>query len=132
MPFYTYKSTLSGETIDVFQGMNDKHEYRGENGEEDFWVRVYHKPLVVIDPVSSSIDPHSSRDFVEKTRGKNGTIGDLLDLSAELSEKRGGASGKDPVKRKYFDDYKERTGKSHVRDKPSKIEKNGVTIDFSD
>ena len=130
MPFYTYKNTNTGETIDVFQGMNDKHEYRGENKNEDCWIRVYHKPGVSIDPALSSIDPYSSRDFIEKTRDKQGTVGDLLDLSAELSEKRAGTSGQDPVKRKYFDDYKSKTGSSHIKDKPSKIEKNGVVVNF--
>ena len=129
MPLYTYKNTETGEVVDVLQGMNDKHVYHGESGTEHCWIRVYHKPCVSIDPALSTIDPYSSEDFVNRTREKNGTIGDLIDLSAELSEKRAGTTGQDPVKKKYFDDYKKRTGARHVKDKPSKIEKNGIIID---
>jgi hypothetical protein len=56
-------------------------------------------------------------DFAEYTKNHRGTIGDLWDRSAELSEKRSKIYGKDPVKDKYFKDWsKKRKGKKHPLD----------------
>ena len=59
-----------------------------------------------------------AKDFVEKTRNKSGTIGDLWDMSKELSEKRKKKHGKDPILQKYYKNYsKERNGMKHDNDK---------------
>ena len=128
MPLYTYYRESTGEYRDVFQSMNEEHQYFGENGSEDDWRRVYHAPNMSID---SNIDPNNPRDFVNKTANKKGTMGDLLDRSKELSEKRASKLGtEDPIKRKFFDNYaKERNGKKHLNDvKP--FEKNGFKVDY--
>jgi len=61
-----------------------------------------------------------------------GTYGDLLDYSSELSEKRAEqAGGVDPLKRKYFDEYKKKTGgKRHLKDVPKKVDTKNATIEF--
>jgi hypothetical protein len=60
-----------------------------------------------------------------------GTYGDLLDYSAELSEKRASKDGEDPLKRKYFEEYKKkRGGKKHLKDVPKKIETKNYKIEF--
>lgn len=129
MPLYIYENKETGEIREVFQNMKDKHEYFGEVGNEDSWKRVFTVPQASID---SEIDPFKPSDFVEKTGKKKGSYGDVLDRSAELSEKRADLNGGiDPIKRKYFDDYsKERNGAKHHLDRPKKIEGKGFVAEF--
>lgn len=129
MPVYTYKRKSTDEHCDVFQSMNDKHEYFGENGDEDDWIRVFYSPCASID---SQIDPFSSKQFAEKTGTKKGTYGDLLDRSAEMSNRRAElAGGKDPVKEKYFENYsKERKGAKHPEQMKS-FESKTVKVDYN-
>lgn len=111
--------------------MKDYKHYKGENGDEDFWERVYELPQLNTSG-GAKIDPFDNKSFVNKTGNMKGTYGDLMDYSAELSEKRAAqAGGEDPLKRKHFDNYKKQTGKKHLRDKPKKIETKNATIDFS-
>jgi hypothetical protein len=116
MPIYTYFRESTEEFIDVFQGMNDVHEYKGADGNEYDWKRVYYSPQMAMD---TQIDPFSSKQFNDRTRDKKGTVGHMLDYSAEMSDKRASqAGGVDPVKQKYFDNYaKERRGARHNLEK---------------
>ena len=101
MPIYTYFRESTEEFVDVFQGMNDVHEYKGADGNEYDWKRVYYSPQMAMD---TQIDPFSSKQFNDRTRDKKGTVGHMLDYSAEMSDKRASqAGGIDPVKQKYFD-----------------------------
>ena len=52
--------------------------------------------------VSTEVDPFNPNSFIEKTGNMKGTVGDMMSLSEELSEKRAAQSkdGKDPVKEK--------------------------------
>lgn len=111
--------------------MKDYKHYRGENGNEDFWERVYDIPQVNIGN-AKVVDPFDNKSFVDKTGKMSGRYGDILDYSSELSDKRAAlAGGEDPVKRKYFDDYKKKTnGKKHIKDRPKKIETKNATIEF--
>ena len=84
MPIYIYKHPSEEIYREVLQSMNDVHEYF-EDGTQ--WNRVFLVPNASID---SSINPYSQNDFVNKTANKKGTMGDLMDLSAELSAKRFG------------------------------------------
>jgi hypothetical protein len=94
MPLYTYQHPKTGKTIDVVQSMNDQHVYFDENGTE--WKRVFYPVSFAFD---TKIDPHDPNAFVKKT-DKGGTIGDIMDLSKEMSEKRGGDKN-DEVKMKH-------------------------------
>lgn len=108
MPNYLYANPLTGEIKEVFQGMNEKHEY-SENGVQ--FIREFTKPQASFD---SKIDCMNSRDFVEKTGRKKGSVGNLFDASKEASLKRIEKIGKDPIKEKYFQEYsKKRKGKKH-------------------
>ncbi len=125
MPLYLYQNEETGEIKEILQGMNDKHEYYQDG---IAWKRIFTIPNASID---TTIDPHSAKDFVNKTGSKKGTVGDMMDLSAELSEKRASATGEDPVKRKFFDDYKKKNkGKKHLKDTPKKIETKSAIIEF--
>jgi len=110
MPLYAYRHPDTGEEKDVLQGMNDEHIYIDEFGTQ--WKRVFNVPHASI---NSKIDPFNQSQFAESTGSKKGTMGDMFDYSAEMSQRRAEkAGGVDPVKQKYLDDYSKRTnGKKH-------------------
>ncbi len=125
MPIYIYKHPEEDIYEEVVQGMNDPHVFSKEGVE---WQRVFLSPNAAI---SSDADPFSSNSFVEKTANMKGTFGDMMDYSAELSEKRAEKSGgEDPLKRKMFSDYEKRVGKKHIADKKTTFEKNGIKVDL--
>lgn len=131
MPIYTFEHPENGNTIDVVQSMNEKHEYFDEDGLQ--YKRVYYSPNMSID---SQIDAFSSKDFAEKTRDKKGTIGDLLDKSKELSEKRGGERS-DPVLKNFYSSYEKQNGIKHsnqiksekLESANNKLKKFGISIE---
>lgn len=133
MPLYLYKNKETGETAEVFQGMNDVHEYNGPNNDEyGLWERVFLAPHSSID---TKVDPFDKGKFVASTVDKKDTYGDLFERSREASEKREKIMGKDPVKEKYYEDYsKKRGGAIHPdiqkRKLKEKLNKKGVNIEL--
>ena len=83
MPLYTYEHPVTSETIDVIQSMKEQHVYVDEK--EVQWKRVFHSPRANID---SQIDPFDNKAFVNNTKDKKGTYGDVMDCSKEMSQKR--------------------------------------------
>jgi hypothetical protein len=128
---YQFKNKKNGKIIDVVMSMKDYKPYRGEKGNEDFWERIYDVPQVNLGD-AKIVDPFDNKAFVNKTGNMSGRYGDLLDYSSELSDRRAAlAGGEDPLKRKYFNDYKKKTnGKKHVKDRPKKIDMKNATIEF--
>jgi len=120
MPIYIYKHPEKEEYIEVLQGMNDEHVY-----EQDglAWERVFLAPNASID---SDVDPFNGRQFVDVTAAKKGTMGDMLDYSKELSQKRASVNGGvDPVKEKYYKKYSdERNGAKHPQQMKEQLSKN--------
>ena len=112
MPIYVYQHPATEEYIEIFQGMNDEHQYQDDDGTQ--WNRVFLVPNAAIDIES---DPFDNAKFIEKT-ANGGTMGELWERSSEMSEKRAAQSGGvDPLKKKYFKDYaKKRKGEKHPRD----------------
>jgi len=52
------------------------------------------------------IDPFSEKQFLERTSKGSGTLGELFDRSAELSQMRAEKTGNgDPLRRKIYDRY---------------------------
>lgn len=128
MPIYIYKHPSLEQYIEEVQGMNDKHVYFDSDGLE--WKRVFTIPNASID---SQIDPHSSRDFVNKTANKKGSMGDIMDYSKELSYQRAEKNGGiDPVKENYYKDYSsKRNGAKHMDQMKSAAKNNGqINVDF--
>lgn len=104
MPTYSYIDDDTGEVYDVFQKMEDVHEYY-HNGKK--LRRIYYVPNASID---TNVDSESA--FIEKTGKMKGTVGDIQDYARDLSEKRGGYH--DPIRQKYFKEYsKKRGGRKH-------------------
>lgn len=130
MPIYLFQHPVTKEISEVFQTMNQEHTLFDEKGIK--YERLYTSPNCSID---SKIDPFSSRDFAEKTRNKKGTIGDLLNKSKELSEKRGGDSS-DPVLKNYLSSYEREKGVKHtseikkekINSANKKLKKFGISV----
>lgn len=104
MPYYSYKNETTGEVKDVFQNMDDEHSY-SENGKP--WERVFQVPLMSVD---TNVNPDSKSDFMRATHKKM-TMGDMWDVSADLSTKRAEKYGSDPVKDAAVEKYKKKCKK---------------------
>lgn len=116
MPTYLFLNEITGETKEVILGINEKKECFDEFGNK--LQRLWTAPNAASD---TKLDPHDSKAFARATGTKKGTLGDLWDTSRDLSDKRAKATGKDPVKEKYLNDYeKVRNGAVH----PSRIDPN--------
>ena len=128
---YQFKNKKTGKIVDIVMSMKDYKPYRGKSDNEVHWERVYDVPQVNIGN-ATVVDPFNNKAFVNKTGGMTGKYGDLLDYSSELSDRRAAlAGGEDPLKRKYFHDYKKKTnGKKHIKDIPKKIETKNARIEF--
>jgi hypothetical protein len=126
MPIYLYQNPETGVSKEIIQKMKDEHVYE-EDGVK--WKRIFLSPNASID---TKLDASDKVGFIEKTGNMKGTVGDMLDYSAELSEERASKSGdgKDPVKKKLFSDYKKKTGKKHMSDKKKTFENSNVKIDL--
>ena len=108
---YVYKHPKKEEYIEQVQGMNDVHEYTDKDGLK--WERVWTTPFANI---PDTINPVSQKSWLDVTARRKGTVGDLIDASAELSEKRKDIyGGIDPVKEKYDRDYSaKRCGRKNI------------------
>jgi len=130
MPIYLYQNINTGEVREVMQGMNEKHEYYGdEQAPENCWHRIYTVPTASID---TKQDPFSSNQFLDVTKSKKGTYGNMLDYSRELSEKRASIiGGPDPIKEKYYEQYsKDRRGAKHPDKIPKVFENKHIKAEF--
>lgn len=108
--------------------MNDKHVYFDSDGLQ--WKRIFTIPNASID---SQIDPHSSKDFVNKTANKKGSMGDIMDYSKDLSHQRAEKNGGiDPIKENYYKDYSsKRNGAKHMDQMKDAVKKNShINVDF--
>ena len=126
MPTYIYQHPDSGEVIEINQRISDRHEYTDDSGVS--WNRVFTVPHTRV-PNMTRVEANSEEDFIRRTRESGGTMGDLFDLSKELSNKRKAQSndGKDHVEQKFFKDYsKKRKGMKHQNDASGSNNSDGV------
>ena len=111
MPIYLFKHPDTDETAEVIQKMNDFHIYIDDDGLE--WERVWTAPNAAID---CKLDG-SMESFMEYTKDKKGTVGDIWEASERSSKIREKQTGKDNVKQKHFKKYsKKRRGMKHQKD----------------
>lgn len=111
MPFYLYSNPNTGEIKEIYQKIDDLHVYH-EDGIQ--WNREFTVPQAMVD---TKIDPLSSKDFVEKTSKKTGTLKNLIYESKKASEERKKILGYDPVQKEYYRNWsKERKGRRHPKD----------------
>ena len=95
MPTYIFQHPETREIKEVYQKMNDSHCFVDKNGVS--WDRVFTSPNMAVNDNLINADT-TCEDFVRKTADKNYNLGEMWDLSAELSEKRKKARGQDDVK----------------------------------
>ena len=125
MQIYVYNHPEEELYEEVLQGMNDPHVFSKDGVE---WQRVFLSPNASI---SSNSDPFNSNAFLDKTANMKGTVGDMMDYSAELSEKRAEKSGGiDPIRKKHFDNYEKSVGKKHLNDAPKSFENKHIKVDL--
>ena len=79
--------------------MSEPHVYVDEEGLE--WNRVWAAPNASID----SKNDGTKEGFMNHTKNKKGTVGDLWEASRESSEKRRKERGKDKVKENFEKGY---------------------------
>lgn len=127
MPFYSFSHPETGECIDLFFHMNDEKKYIDEQGTE--WVREYSSPEL---NSSGKTDPWNSKQFIEKTGKKTGKLGDMMDMSSDLSKERASQNGGvDPLKENYYKRYsKERLGAIHPDKNPKTFENKHIRVDL--
>lgn len=106
MPVYVFEHPKTGEKKELYQKHSDEHVFTDSKGVK--WNRIFCIPYTKIDP---GINPFSEKDFAEKTKNKNYTIGDMWDLSGELSRKRESLTGRDEVKEKHAKSQQKRKRK---------------------
>jgi len=107
MPNYLFQKPNTKIVKEIFQHMAEDHVY-SEDGIE--WKREWTLPQASFD---SNWDHNNSRNFIEQTAKKKGTMGDLWSKSHELSEKRKEERGIDPLKEKAYSDYQKNCNKPH-------------------
>ncbi len=119
MPLLPFEHPDTGEVKEFYIPINepDKHAFARQVDEAGvIWKRVFEVPNLA---TNTKIDPFSQKDFVQKTNDKKGNMGNVFDLSAEMSAKRAEITGgKDPVKQKFYEDWaKKRPGQVHPEKK---------------
>jgi len=109
MPNYVFQKVGSEETKEFAFSMKDAPSFgKVIQREGAKWKRLMVNPQVACAGLKA-LDPYSPKDFVNKTGQMKGTLGDLWDASKELSERRAQREGgADPLRKKYFTDYKKR------------------------
>ena len=117
MPIYLYRHPKTKKVVEIVQHMNDIHEFIDSSGVR--YDRVFITPRMSVDTIT--VDPFSEAEFMRRTHKKI-TLGDMMDESAALSEKRAAKLGKDPIKQRVFDKYRKKTGKPHPEEAPKRIE----------
>ena len=114
--------------IEVVQTINEEHVLKKDGV---WWVRLYTIPNMAVDSI---VDPYDAQSFVNATH-KKGTIGDIMDRSKEMSQKRADKEGGlDPIKEKFYENYsKTRKGLVHPdvtkRKSKERIRKLGFTLE---
>ena len=113
MPNYSFQHPKTGKIVDVYQSMNDEHIYI-ENGVK--FDRVFTSPNASFD---SKIDPFSQNQFIEKSGKMKGTLGEIWDYSAEMSQKRKNITGKDEIREKAEANYSKKRKGMKYKEKTS-------------
>jgi hypothetical protein len=114
-PLYEYSNPDDeSNRIVLLQSMHESHSYTVAGVE---WNRVWTAPQIGID---TKIDCNDEKKFLTKTE-KGGKLGDIWDLSAEMSAKRAEKmGGVDPLKAEADKKYSDARGGKAKRGKQAK------------
>ena len=108
MPFYEYQHPETGKITEVMQSMKADHVFVDSSGVE--WKRVFNVPNAAID---TEMNAFSQSDWDRRTKKAGMTMGEMMDLSKEMSVKRETKEGIDPIKNKAVKKYEKKTRKAH-------------------
>lgn len=114
MPVHEFLHEASGKKIEIYVPINapaEQHQVQVVDG--DTYKRVYAAPLASID---THLKDATQEDFRRLTTNKkNLTVGQMWEMSSEMShhraEKNGGV---DDVKEKFYSNYEKQMGKKHI------------------
>lgn len=124
MAVYSFKNQDTGEIREVYIPITgDVSTYNGEDGSETgIWKRTFEN-YNVYTAIDTKIDPFSQKSFSTATNKKM-TIGEMMDLSEEMSRERAAKNdGVDPVKENFYAEYKKRNGVEHPEKKKELVKK---------
>lgn len=134
MPVYSFAS-LEGKEISVLVRLDEPDKARQVQIVDGVtYKRIYSAPLAAVDTVKGSLE---QRDFNRVTQNKNLKVGDMWEISQEMSKDRADKNGGyDPVREKMYDKHLKEFGKPHkdvidrnVKEKTAKVmAAMGITI----
>ena len=112
MPVYEFAAE-DGKVISVLVRLDEPDSARAQQTVDGkVYKRVYSAPLASHDSIPKD---GSRKEFWAATTAKNIKVGDMWELSKEMSEKRAAKNGGvDPVKAQFYKDYEKRMGSKHA------------------
>lgn len=122
MPIYIFRHAKTGKYREIFLSVNDQKVFNGDSGDEiGLWEREFINPYISTSSSLSRADPNDPAAFSRAVEGKKGTVGEMIEASAEMSARRAERNGGiDPVKKKAQEEYKEKVGKDSMSAKMDK------------
>lgn len=113
MPVFEFQHEESGEIISVLVAISEPDEARHKQiVDGKTYKRLYSAPIAAKDTL---VKDATNQDFKRVTQGKNLTVGQMWEISKEMSEQRQDKNGGiDPVKEQFYKDYEKKTGGKHI------------------
>lgn len=113
MPTYSFTHEESGDTVEIYVPLTASDEARRQQVGPDgrVYKRVWAAPLAGRDMRRGD---GTKGDFMRTTDGKNLKVGDMWEISKEMSQDRQQRhGGLDPVKEQYYARHERETGAKH-------------------
>jgi len=112
MPVHDFTNPITGETTPIYVAADaptHQHQVQIINGQ--IFKREWGAPHLAI---STARGDCTADDFRRVTQGKNLTVGDMYDVSREMSEARAATNGGvDPVKQAGYERFERENGYEH-------------------
>ena len=118
MPLYTF--TNKNKSQDIFYNSKDVPSIGSEiiiDGK--VWIRAATIPNYAIDEIGK-INIDDPKDFVRRTANHKGNLGELYDLSAQLSEERENRDGTDKIAIKHDQEKAKKMENRRAKNKRNK------------
>lgn len=134
MPTYSFTHQESGETIDLYLDLKQPPEaYRQQVRDGKVFKRVYEVPGMSI---NSIMKDDTKEEFARVTDKRDITVGQMAEVSKEMSVKRAAREGSDAVQEVFYKDYEKRIGVKHkdvvkrerLKKAKASLKKYGVTV----
>lgn len=115
MPVLDFHNEQNGRTISVMVKLSaDIEAFHTQIEDGVTYKRIYAAPAAAVNVAHKD---GTKEDFGRITDGKKMTVGQMQDLSKELSVERAAKNGNDPVKEQFYRDYEKRIGDKHQDEK---------------